>query len=176
MGLFGAYSSLRHLYMFLRATLFTVQALSYFERLVQQQGSVAAVARSDGAVDVSFERSVCEILLGRRTTVVGSAELPLTSPPSQPAAALGAVSATTPLPYSFIVEDWDHADEAALLRRLEAQLMMAARGVALEAEDSAEGGVSFQVSLMTVAHVLQCFIHSKAEVLRFFCTSLPYCV
>ncbi|GIL63750.1 hypothetical protein Vafri_17760, partial [Volvox africanus] len=112
-----------------------LQALSYFERVAQQQqqhgssgtaGLRSHAAAAAAAADVSFERSVCEALLGRRTTAAGAADPPppasstvTSAPPSETAAAAAG---------SAVTDSSNDGDELALLRRLEAQLILAAGG------------------------------------------------
>ncbi|EFJ42474.1 hypothetical protein VOLCADRAFT_97527 [Volvox carteri f. nagariensis] len=147
-----------------------LQALSYFERIAQQQQQQGALEMAQpgatGAADVSFERRVCEALLGRRTTAAGPPDPPLPiSPPSAASTASSAAAvaaATASLPYSLTGEDWGDLDESALLRRLEAQLVMAAAGsssgggggsglLAGLRGGSAEGAVSFEVGFVYAA-------------------------
>ncbi|GIL79075.1 hypothetical protein Vretimale_30, partial [Volvox reticuliferus] len=123
-----------------------LQALSYFERVAQQQQQHAlsgvaglrshAAAAAAVAADVSFERSVCEALLGRRTTAAGPVDPPppaslttTSSPPSGTAAAAAGTAYTAPPPYDVLgAESSSDGDELALLRRLEVQLILAAGG------------------------------------------------
>ncbi|GLI65944.1 hypothetical protein VaNZ11_009625 [Volvox africanus] len=146
-----------------------LQALSYFERVAQQQqqyglsgaaGLRALAAATAAAADVSFERSVCEALLGRRTTAAGPVDLPppasstaMSAPPSgTAAAAAGSVATESPHYNAFGAESANDGDELALLRRLEAQLILAAGGGGGGASGAAAGlngassdAVSFEV-------------------------------
>ncbi|GLC43519.1 hypothetical protein PLESTB_001566400 [Pleodorina starrii] len=144
-----------------------LQALSYFERIAQQQlqqqhqqqsgGATAppatAAATAAAAADVSFERSVCEALLGRRTSAAGTAAAAAAAASAEAgrtAAGGGSAASSASLPYSLAGDEWyDDGDESALLRRLEAQLLQAAGGVGGGATAAVvgalEGAVSFSV-------------------------------
>ncbi|GFR42659.1 hypothetical protein Agub_g3596 [Astrephomene gubernaculifera] len=165
-----------------------LQALSYFERVAhqQQQGKqddVTAPSAAAAAADVSFERSVCEALLGRRskaagpeeysssstttTTTASSAEAAPAAATSLPAssgtAAAGSmapsgVAAVAAAPAGAAVSkagsssgggsadgsggEEEEDEEVGLLRRLEAQLALAAEGADASA---AAAALSFSV-------------------------------
>ncbi|KXZ51835.1 hypothetical protein GPECTOR_11g274 [Gonium pectorale] len=121
-----------------------LQALSYFERVAQQQQQqqqghaaglgAAPASLGPAAADVSFERSVCEALLGRSSSAAGTA--------AEPAAAPAAAAASR----SLDLDEWDFegADEASLLRRLESHLALAAAGDHAELEGGGSA-VTFSV-------------------------------
>jgi hypothetical protein len=146
------------------------------------------------AADVSFERSVCEALLGRRTTAAGpggeqsspsagnSTAPAASSPPAAGTAAAassahgtavpisGAITPAKPsaAPSSISGEEWDEGEEVALLRRLEAKLLMAATAAgvdavsssSLEGEGTADAALSFSVSWLRKRTGLHAFCGS----------------
>ncbi len=72
------------------------QALSYFERIGGEHPGVKRdAAATPAAVDVSFERSVCEALLGRHTTNGGSKVAAANTNGSSSSSSAAAVSSTS---------------------------------------------------------------------------------